>query len=56
MAYLLEAAGLLRNSLGVDLLKRPFFRRTADFPLYTKPPGSRRLGLRTIRPWAICRA
>ncbi len=44
MAYLLEAAGLLRNSLGVDLLKRPFFRRTADFPLYTKPPGSRRLG------------
>ena len=43
LAYLLDAAGLMRNYLGVDLLARPFFQATLDFPLYTKGPGTRRV-------------
>jgi Domain of unknown function (DUF4962)/Heparinase II/III-like protein len=43
LAYLLDAAGLLKNYLGVDLLARPFFQATLDFPLYTKGPGTRRV-------------
>ena len=43
MAYLLDAAGLLKSYIGVDLLQRPFFQRTLDFPLYTKGPGTRRV-------------
>jgi hypothetical protein len=42
MAYLLEAAGLIRSYYGIDLLERAFFRATGDFPLYTKAPGVRR--------------
>lgn len=42
MAYLLEAAGLIRNYYGVDILQRTFFQATGDFPLYTKAPGVRR--------------
>jgi hypothetical protein len=43
LAYLLDAAGLLKNYLGIDLLARPFFRATLDFALYTKAPGGRRV-------------
>ena len=42
MAYLTEAANLIRNFSGLDLYQRPFFERTGDFPLYTKAPGTRR--------------
>ena len=42
MAYLIDAANLLRSYLGIDIYKRPFFQKTGDFPLYTKPPGTRR--------------
>jgi len=42
MAYLTEAASLLRNYLDIDLYQRPFLKKTADFPLYTKPPSTRR--------------
>jgi hypothetical protein len=42
MAYLLEAAGLIRNYYGVDVLQRAFFQATGDFSLYTKAPGVRR--------------
>jgi len=42
MAYLTEAANLIRNFSDLDLYQRPFFQRTGDFPLYTKAPGTRR--------------
>lgn len=42
MAYLTEAANLLRSFMGFDLYQRPFFQKTGDFPLYTKPPTTRR--------------
>ncbi|MDX1554553.1 MAG: heparinase II/III family protein, partial [Xanthomonadales bacterium] len=42
MAYLIDAARLIRNALEVDLFQRPFFQRTGDFPLYTKAPDTRR--------------
>jgi len=42
MAYLIEAANLLRSFMGFDLYKRPFFQKTGDFPLYTKAPDTRR--------------
>jgi hypothetical protein len=42
IAYLTEAANLIRNFLKVDLYQRPFFQKTGDFPLYTKAPGTRR--------------
>lgn len=42
MAYLTEAANLLRSYLGLDLYARPFLQRTADFPLFTRAPGTRR--------------
>ncbi len=42
MAYLIEAANLLRSYTGIDLYKRPFFQKTGDFPLYTKSPDTRR--------------
>lgn len=42
MAYLVEAANLLRTYMDIDLYKRPFFQKTADFPLYTKAPMTRR--------------
>ena len=43
LAYLLDAAELMQGYLGVDLLARPFFQATARFPIYTKPPGARRV-------------
>ena len=42
MAYLTDAANLLRNYCGIDLYKRPFFQKTGDFPLFTKPPDTLR--------------
>ena len=42
MAYLIDAANLLRSAVGINLYRRPFFRRTGDFPLYTKAPTTRR--------------
>lgn len=42
MAYLVEAANLMRSYLNIDIYKRPFFQNTGDFPLYTKAPSTRR--------------
>ncbi|MCR4265418.1 alginate lyase [Nitratireductor sp. ZSWI3] len=44
MAYLIEAANLIRSYLDFDLYQRPFFQNTGRFPLYTKAPGTRRAG------------
>ncbi len=42
MAYLVDAANLLKGYAGIDLYQRPFFQKTGDFPLYTKAPDTRR--------------
>jgi hypothetical protein len=42
MAYLIEAANLLRSAGVIDLYQRPFLQNTADFPLYTKAPLTKR--------------
>jgi hypothetical protein len=42
MAYLIEAANLLKSFVGIDLFQRPFLQKTGDFPFYTKPPDLRR--------------
>ena len=42
MAYLIDAANLLKGYAGIDLYKRPFFQKTGDMPLYTKAPDTRR--------------
>lgn len=42
MAYLIDAANLLKGYSGLDLYQRPFFQKTGDFPLYTKAPDTRR--------------
>ena len=42
MAYLIDAANLLKGYTGINLYDRPFFQRTGDFPLYTKAPDTRR--------------
>ncbi|ASJ74038.1 DUF4962 domain-containing protein [Granulosicoccus antarcticus] len=42
MAYLIDAANLLKSFTGLDLYARPFFQKTGDFPLYTKSPDTRR--------------
>jgi hypothetical protein len=42
MAYLVEAANLMKSYMGYDLYQRPFFQNTADFPMYTKAPDTRR--------------
>ncbi|MEP1207654.1 MAG: DUF4962 domain-containing protein [Rhizobiaceae bacterium] len=42
MAYLIDAANLLRSFTGIDLYQRPFFQKTGDFPLFTKAPDTRR--------------
>lgn len=42
MAYLIDAANLIRNFCGIDLYQRPFFQKTGYFPFYTKAPGTRR--------------
>lgn len=40
MAYLIDALNLLRNYTGIDFYKRPFFRKTGDFPLYVFSPDT----------------
>ena len=42
MAYLIDAANLLKTYTGINLYERPFFQKTGDFPLYTKAPNTRR--------------
>ena len=42
MAYLIDAANILRSATGIDLYQRPFLQKTGDFPLFTKAPGTRR--------------
>ncbi len=42
MAYLIDAANLLKGYSALDLYQRPFFQKTGDFPLYTKSPDTRR--------------
>ena len=42
LAYLIDAANLLKSYAGIDLYQRPFLQKTADFPFYTKPPDIRR--------------
>ncbi|SDJ55028.1 DUF4962 domain-containing protein [Aliiruegeria lutimaris] len=42
MAYLIDAANLLKNFTGLNLYERPFFQKTGDMPLYTKAPDTRR--------------
>ncbi|AUH32546.1 DUF4962 domain-containing protein [Paracoccus tegillarcae] len=42
MAYLIDAANLLKGYSGINLYERPFFQKTGDFPLYTKAPDTRR--------------
>ncbi|GIP37236.1 oligo alginate lyase [Paenibacillus sp. J31TS4] len=42
MAFVTEAMNLLKSWSGLDLYKRPFFRRTGDFPLYCYPPDTLR--------------
>lgn len=42
MCYALEAATLLRNSTGLNIFDRPFFRNTGNFPLYCRPAWTRR--------------
>ena len=42
MAYLIDAANLLKGYTGIDLYQRPFFQHTGDFPLFTKAPDTRR--------------
>ncbi|WP_368188501.1 DUF4962 domain-containing protein [Aestuariibius sp. HNIBRBA575] len=42
MAYLTEAANLLKLYTGLNLYDRPFFQKTGDMPLYTKAPDTRR--------------
>lgn len=42
MAYLIDAANRLKSYAGLDLYQRPFFQNTGDFPLFCKPPNTRR--------------
>ncbi|SOH95252.1 Heparinase II/III-like protein [Monaibacterium marinum] len=42
MAYLIDAANLLKGYSGLDLYQRPFFQKTGDMPLFTKSPDTRR--------------
>lgn len=40
MAFVTDAIHLLRNYTGIDLYRRPFFRKTGDFPLYCYSPDT----------------
>ncbi len=42
ISYLLDAANWLKSYTGLNVYQRPFFQRTADFPLFTKAPDTRR--------------
>ncbi len=37
LAFLIDALNLLKNFTGIDIFKRPFFQKTADFTLYCWP-------------------
>ena len=41
-AFMTEALGLVKNYLGYDFFRRPFFRATGDYPLHCYPPGTYR--------------
>ncbi|OMF78676.1 DUF4962 domain-containing protein [Paenibacillus glucanolyticus] len=40
MAFVIDALNLIRNYVSIDFYKRPFFRRTGDFPLYCSSPDT----------------
>lgn len=42
ISYLLDAANWLHSYTGLNVYARPFFQHTADFPLFTKAPNTRR--------------
>jgi hypothetical protein len=42
ISYLLDAANWLNSYTGLNVYDRPFFQHTADFPLFTKAPDTRR--------------
>ena len=42
ISYLLDAANWLKSYTGLNVYDRPFFQNTADFPLFTKAPDTRR--------------
>ncbi|PIB23118.1 alginate lyase [Amylibacter kogurei] len=42
ISYLLDAANWLKSYTGLNVYDRPFFQNTADFPLFTKAPNTRR--------------
>ncbi len=42
ISYLLDAANWLKSYTGLNIYDRPFFQNTADFPLFTKAPSTRR--------------
>ena len=42
ISYLLDAANWLKSYTGLNIYERPFFKNTADFPLFTKAPNTRR--------------
>jgi hypothetical protein len=42
ISYLLDAANWLNTYAGLNVYERPFFQHTADFPLFTKAPDTRR--------------
>ena len=42
ISYLLDAANWLNSYTGLNVYQRPFFQHTADFPLFTKAPNTRR--------------
>lgn len=37
MAFVIEALNTLKNFMNIDIYKRPFFKKTGDFPLYCMP-------------------
>ncbi len=37
MAFVIDALNILKNYSGIDLLKRPFFQKTAEFPMMCLP-------------------
>lgn len=40
MAFMTDAMNLLKQYVGIDFYKRPFFQRTGDFPLYCNSPDT----------------
>lgn len=37
MAFVTDAVNMIKSFTGIDIYKRPFFRKTGDFPLYCNP-------------------